>query len=250
MAPKSPYLVIIRHGQSYYNAKKIFTGWIDTPLTSLGKKEAREAGILLKKNNFSFDYLFTSILRRAWQTNKEILKQMKINPKIVRDWRLNERFYGALQGRKKWKVVEEYGEEQVFQWRRGFRARPPPISPKSPMYPGNQKKYLRIKKTGWPLTESLADTYARAIPFFKKEIFPKLKKGNNVLISAHGNSLRSIMKYLEKISDKDISHVNIPTAVPRVYEFKNNFSLKKVYYLGNQAKIKKMIEAVKNEAKK
>ncbi len=228
-------IVIIRHGESIWNQKNIFTGWTDIKLSKKGIKEAQNAGKILKKNNFFFNKIYTSVLNRSIHTAWEILYKLNLTwIKVSKNWQLNERHYGALQGLNKDKTIKKYGEKKVQKWRRSYYKCPPKITIKDKRYPGKEKKYkyINIKNNKIPTGESLFDTYNRVIPFWKKKIYPKLKN-NNLLIVAHGNSLRALIKYIEKISENDILKLEIPTGIPLVYEYliKNKFKIIKKYYL-------------------
>lgn len=220
-------LVLLRHGESEWNRQNRFTGWTDVGLSVKGKREAKQAGKLLKKEGFVFDVAFTSVLKRAIDTTKITLKEMGLKIPVEESWRLNERHYGALQGLNKAETSKKYGEEQVFLWRRGYAIRPP-----------------LLKGRG----ESLKDTYDRVLPYWKNEIVPAIKSGKKVLVSAHGNSLRALIKYLDGISDKKILELNLPTGVPLVYELDEKLKPKRHYYLGSAALVRKKISGVKKQA--
>ena len=224
------YLVLIRHGESVWNQENRFTGWTDVPLSEKGKKEAECAGELLKNAKIHFSVAYTSVLARAKDTLSIIQSVLKEDIPTREDWHLNERHYGALQGLNKDETRKKYGEEQVHQWRRSFDVRPPALTKEDERYPGNDKKYQNLTSDELPLTECLKDTLDRAKPYYQKEIEPKLKN-ENVLIVAHGNSLRAIRMYLENISEKDIMDLEIPTGVPFVYEFDGDLKVMKSYYL-------------------
>lgn len=212
-------LVIMRHGQSLWNMTNQFTGWSDVELSDNGVAEAVKAGNNLKLNNFDFDICYTSYLKRAIKTLNIVLEQMdKQWLNVIKDWHLNERHYGALQGLNKDETKKQYGEEQVFIWRRSYNVAPPKLDESDLRNPAKDVKYKAVSPSDLPLGESLEDTYNRVIPFFLSEIKPKLEMDKNVLIVAHGNSLRALVKYLEKLSDEEITKVNIPTGVPLVYE--------------------------------
>lgn len=212
-------LVIMRHGQSLWNMTNQFTGWSDVDLSDNGVAEAVKAGKNLKLNNFDFDICYTSYLKRAIKTLNIALEQMdKQWLNVIKDWHLNERHYGALQGLNKDETKKQYGEEQVFIWRRSYNVAPPKLDESDLRNPSKDVKYKKISSLNLPLAESLEDTYNRVIPFFLSEIKPKLEMDKNILIVAHGNSLRALVKYLEKLSDEEITKVNIPTGVPLVYE--------------------------------
>ena len=209
----------MRHGQSLWNMTNQFTGWSDVDLSDNGVAEAVKAGKNLKLNNFDFDICYTSYLKRAIKTLNIALEQMdKQWLNVIKDWHLNERHYGALQGLNKDETKKQYGEEQVFIWRRSYNVAPPKLDESDLRNPSKDVKYKKISSLNLPLAESLEDTYNRVIPFFLSEIKPKLEMDKNILIVAHGNSLRALVKYLEKLSDEEITKVNIPTGVPLVYE--------------------------------
>ncbi len=244
-------LVLIRHGESTWNKANNFTGWTDVPLSEKGKKEAKQAGQILKKKGYTFDIAFDSFLKRSHQTRKLVLEEMGLYRKIPvnKSWRLNERHYGALQGLNKAKTAEKCGEKQVHLWRRGYDVRPPALDKKDKRWPGNQARYRDVPKKYLPLTESLKDTVKRVVPLWKENIVPLLKEGKRVVIFAHGNSLRALVKYLDKISDKNIPHLNIPTGIPLVYELDDKLRPIRHYYLGDKEKIKKAQEKVKKQGK-
>lgn len=223
-------LVLLRHGQSIWNKENRFTGWTDVPLSKEGTVEAHEAGKLLKENGFNFDIAYTSVLKRAIDTLDIVLKEMNLNVPIIYDYHLNERHYGALQGLNKDETRKKYGDEQVLLWRRSADVRPPALTKEDPRYPGNDSKYKDISEEELPLTENLNDTIKRTAVFFEEEIKAKLKD-NNVLIVAHGNSLRGLIKYLEKLTDDEIISFEIPTGVPYVYELDSNLNIIKKYFL-------------------
>ena len=225
-------LVLLRHGKTQYNIDKKFCGWTDVELGPVGENEARQAGRLLKKNGFEFDAAYTSALRRAIDTTKIALKEMGA-PKtpVVEHWRLNERCYGALQGLRHEEMAEKYGGEQVFKWRRSFDARPPQLEKSDPRYPGNDPKYSGLKENELPRGESLEDTINRVMPYWEGEIIPAVKSGKRVLVSASGNSLRAIVKIIDKIPDDKIPLLEIPTGKPLVYEFGPGLAPIRHYYL-------------------
>lgn len=242
-------LVLLRHGESTYNKQNRFSGWTDVPLTSKGRQQAREAGRTLKKAGFRFDVVFTSFQKKATKTTSIVLNEMRLKIPVCKSWMLNERHYGALQGLNKAEMSKKYGEEQVHLWRRSYDIRPPALKKTDRRYPGNQKKYMGISKSKLPLTESLKDTVGRLMPYWKKEIVPKLKGGKKVLISAHGNTLRALVKYLDKIPNSKITSFNIPTGTPLVYELNNNLKPIRHYFLGDKKKIEKEIKRVAEQAK-
>ncbi|MDD5696827.1 MAG: 2,3-diphosphoglycerate-dependent phosphoglycerate mutase [Candidatus Pacebacteria bacterium] len=224
-------LVIIRHGESVWNKENIFTGWVDVGLSEKGKEEARRAGKLLKEKGFVFDLAYTSVLKRAVDTLDILLKEMELEIPVKRSWRLNERFYGALQGQNKDEIKEKYGEEQFKLWRRSYETRPLAITKDSDMYPGKDEKYKELKEEEIPLTESLKDTEARVLHYLQNEIFLELKQGKKIIVSAHGNSIRAMVKILENVSGEEIARTEIPMGVPLVYELDENLKLIKKYYL-------------------
>lgn len=229
---KSNTVVLIRHGQSIWNELNKFTGWYDATLSENGKNEAQSAAILLKKNKFSFDYAYTSVLTRAIYTLRYILDELNQNWILVKkSWCLNERHYGALEGLNKDEVIKKYGEKQVLLWRRSFNIVPPKINIQDKRFPGNDLRYSNLHLSDIPLGESLEMTSKRVIPYWKTVIYPKLQDNKKILIVAHGNSLRALMQHLNNISNKDIIKLNIPTAVPIILEFDQNNSLIEWYYL-------------------
>ena len=218
-------LILLRHGESVWNKENRFTGWTDVDLSSKGVDEAINAGKIMKNNNITFDVAFSSVLLRAKRTLELVLKEMNVNVPIYYSYRLNERHYGALQGLNKDETRKKYGEEQVHIWRRSYDVRPPMLTIDDPRYPGNDPLYKDLSKDELPLTECLKDTLDRVLPYYNNEIKTHLLKGENVLIVAHGNSIRSIIKYIENISDEDIMNVEIPTAVPYIYELDNELNI-------------------------
>jgi 2,3-bisphosphoglycerate-dependent phosphoglycerate mutase len=244
-------VVLLRHGESEWNKENRFTGWKDVDLSEKGVIEAHEAGKTLKSEGFSFDMAFTSVLKRAiktlWITLEE-LDQMWIP--VTRSWRLNERHYGALQGLNKAETAEKYGDDQVLVWRRSYDTPPPALTKDDERYPGHDARYKDLNESETPLTECLKDTVERFLPYWHETIAPEIKKGKKVVIAAHGNSLRALVKYLDNISDADITNLNIPTGIPLVYELDEDLKPIKNYYLGDQEKIKAAAEAVANQAKK
>ncbi len=225
-------LVLVRHGQSVWNLENRFTGWTDVELSDNGIKEAKEAGKLLKENEFMFDVAYTSVLKRANETLNIILKKLgEENIPIHYSWKLNERHYGALQGLNKDDTRKKYGDDSVKIWRRSASVRPPLLNEEDDRYPGRDDKYKDLKKSELPLGECLMDTLKRVIDYYETEIKKSLLSGQNVIIAAHGNSLRSLIKYLENISDDDIMNVEIPTGKPYVYELDDNLNIINKYYL-------------------
>ena len=225
-------LVLVRHGQSEWNLENRFTGWTDVELTEQGMKEAEEAGIALREQGFHFDLAYTSVLKRAEHTLNLILKEMgEENIEIKRNWRLNERHYGALQGLNKDETKEKYGAEQVLLWRRSTDVRPPELDVTDPRYPGNDPKYKDLTEDELPKTENLIDTIKRVTQYWNSDIEKSLKEGKNVIIVAHGNSLRGLMKYLDNISDEDIIKLEIQTGNPICYELDDNLKPIRHYYV-------------------
>lgn len=225
-------LVLVRHGQSEWNLENRFTGWTDVELTEQGMKEAEDAGIALREQGFHFDLAYTSVLKRAEHTLDLILKEMgEENIEIKRNWRLNERHYGALQGLNKDETKEKYGAEQVLLWRRSTDVRPPELDVTDPRYPGNDPKYKELTEDELPKTENLIDTIKRVTQYWNSDIEKSLKEGKNVIIVAHGNSLRGLMKYLDNISDEDIIKLEIQTGNPICYELDDNLKPIRHYYV-------------------
>ncbi|MDP4086885.1 MAG: 2,3-diphosphoglycerate-dependent phosphoglycerate mutase [Bacillota bacterium] len=232
-------LVFIRHGQSKYNLENRFTGWKDVDLTDDGYSEAREAGVILKKHGFTFDVAYTSVLKRAIRTLWIILHEMDLVwIPVYKSWRLNERHYGALQGLDKDEVVKKFGKEKVNEWRRSANERPPEISSKNHLHDLSDLKYASVKKEDIPLTESLIDTEKRALVYWEKQIVPDLKENKRIIISAHGNTLRSLIKYLDNIPDDGVVSLNIPNSTPLVYELDDNLKPIRHYYLCHEGEIK------------
>ena len=224
-------LVLLRHGESVWNKENRFTGWTDVDLSENGVKEAENAGKLLKEKGYTFDVSFTSVLKIANKTLEIVLKEMNLDIPVHYSYRLNERHYGALQGLNKDEMRKKFGEEQVHIWRRSYDVRPPELTKEDERYPGNDPKYKDLTPEELPLTECLKDTLERVLPYYNNEIKKHLENKENVLVVAHGNSLRSIIKYLENISDADIMSVEIPTGVPYVYELDDNLNIKEKYFL-------------------
>ncbi|MCR5789809.1 MAG: 2,3-diphosphoglycerate-dependent phosphoglycerate mutase [Lachnospiraceae bacterium] len=243
-------LVLVRHGESEWNKLNLFTGWHDVDLSEKGHEEAKQGGKILKEEGYDFDVAYTSYLKRAIHTLNHILDEMDRNwIPVNKAWQLNERHYGALQGLNKSETAEKYGEDQVKIWRRSFDVKPPALEPDSPEAPQNQEMFRNVDKSVLPLHESLETTIERAVPFFNDVIKKDMQAGKRVIIAAHGNSLRALVKYFDNISDEDIIGVNIPTGVPLVYEFDDNFKAINHYYLGDQEALKAKMEAVANQGK-
>jgi len=243
-------IVLLRHGESIWNKENRFTGWKDVDLTDKGREEAAEAGKALKKEGFVFDLAFTSVLKRANKTLEITLKEMGLeNIPVKRSWRLNERHYGALQGLNKSETASKHGEEQVLIWRRSYNISPPALEKNDDRFPGNDPLYNDINIEDLPLTECLKDTVERFLPYWFNEIVPAIKTNRNIIIAAHGNSLRALVKHLDNISDEEILKLNIPTGLPLIYELDDLLKPVKSFYLGNPEKVKKAIEAVANQGK-
>lgn len=244
-------LVMIRHGESVWNKENLFTGWTDVDLSENGRNEAKLGGKVLKDNGYSFDICYTSYLKRAIHTANYVLEQLDEEwIPVIKTWKLNERHYGALQGLNKSETAEKYGEDQVKIWRRSFDVRPPALDETDERNPALQPMFKNVDKNELPLCESLKDTIARVIPYYEETIKKDMAAGKNVLIAAHGNSLRALVMYLDDISEKDILELNIPTGVPLVYELNNDFKPVKHYYLGDQKLIEQKMNAVKNQGAK
>ena len=243
-------LVLIRHGESEWNKSNLFTGWTDVDLTEKGISEATTAGKLLKEEGFAFDLAYTSVLKRAIRTLWIVMDEMNLMwIPVIRDWRLNERHYGALQGLNKAETAAKYGEDQVKIWRRSYDTQPPALEESDPRFPGHDSRYASLSKEELPLTECLKDTVARFLPLWNDEIAPLVKQGKKVVIVAHGNSLRALVKHLDNVSEEEIISLNIPTGVPLVYELDKDLNPIKSYYLGDPEAIKKAMDAVANQGK-
>ena len=239
-------LVLIRHGQSSFNQENIFTGWTDVDLTNVGVEEAILAGKILKEHSFKFDKCYTSSLKRSIKTSFIILEQLdQLYIPIIKDFHLNERHYGAIQGLNKKETALKYGKQLVYEWRRSYSNPPPKLSEDDIRNPANIEQYKNINKAELPLTESLEDTVKRVMPYFSNEIIPQIKKGKRILVVAHGNSIRGLIKYFDNLSDDEIVDVDIPNAIPLVYEFNENFEIIRRYYIGNESEINKKIMKIK-----
>ena len=244
-------VVLLRHGESTWNKENRFTGWTDVDLSDKGREEALAAGRLLKQEGFSFDLAFTSVLTRAIRTCWMTLDELgELWIPVQRSWRLNERHYGALQGLNKAETAARHGEAQVKIWRRAYDIPPPPLGPDDPRHPSHDRRYASLSPSELPLTESLKDTVARFLPYWHETIAPAITTGQRVLIAAHGNSLRALVKYLDDISDTDIVELNIPTGIPLVYELDVRLRPIRSYYLGDQEAAKKAAAAVASQASK
>jgi 2,3-bisphosphoglycerate-dependent phosphoglycerate mutase len=243
-------LVLLRHGESQWNMENRFTGWADVDLTEKGKEEAKAAGELLKSEGFTFDKAFTSVQKRAIRTLWITLDEMDLMwIPVERSWKLNERFYGGLTGMNKAETAEKYGEDQVLIWRRSYDIPPPPLDKSSEYYPGNQPRYAGLSDAELPTTECLKDTVDRVVPYWEKAIAPEIKAGKKLIIAAHGNSLRALVKYLDNMTEDAILKLNIPTGVPLVYELDANLKPIRHYYLGDQEALAAKLQAVANQGK-
>ncbi len=243
-------VVLLRHGESVWNKENKFTGWTDVDLSEKGLQEAKESGQTLKKNGYTFDIAFTSVLKRAIRTLWIALDEMDLMwIPVERNWRLNERHYGALQGLNKAEMAKKFGEEQVLIWRRSYDTPPDALTKDDPRYPGLDPRYKDMDGKNIPLTECLKDTVARFLPYWHERIAPTIQSGKKVLIAAHGNSLRALVKYLDNISEEKIVSLNIPTGIPLVYELDDDLKPIKHYYLGDEEKIKKAVSSVANQGK-
>ena len=245
-------VVLLRHGESEWNRENRFTGWTDVDLSEKGLGEAKAAGKLLKDEGYVFDLAYTSVLKRAIRTLWITLDQMDLMwIPVIRNWRLNERHYGGLQGLNKSETAAKYGEQQVKVWRRSYDIPPPPLEKTDPRFPGNdpQGRYRDLKSDELPPTECLKDTVARFLPMWHDTIAPTIKSGKRVIIAAHGNSLRALVKYLDNIPENEIVELNIPTGIPLVYELDQGLKPIKHYYLGDQAAIAAAMNAVANQGK-
>ena len=244
-------LVLLRHGESTWNKENRFTGWTDVGLSEKGVEEAREAGRILGREGYTFDLAYTSVLKRAIKTLWLALEEMELMWIPVRNtWRLNERHYGALQGLNKLETVERHGEEQVKIWRRSYDVRPPALSPDDARAPRHDPRYAALKPEDLPLTECLKDTVGRVLPFWETTIAPAVRSGERVLVASHGNSLRALVKYLDKIPDEQIAGLNIPTGIPLVYELNDDLTPIRHSYLGDQAAIEHATQAVADQTRK
>ncbi len=244
-------LVIVRHGESTWNKENRFTGWTDVDLSEKGRQEAKEGGQVLKEEGYTFDVAYTSVLKRAIRTLWIVQDEMDLMwIPVHRSWRLNERHYGALQGLNKAETAAKFGEDQVKIWRRSYDIPPPPLTSDDERYPGNDPRYQGLSKEDLPLTECLKDTVARVLPLWEQTIAPAIRKGQKVLIAAHGNSLRALVMYLDKVPEADIVELNIPTGMPLVYELDDNLRPLKRFYLGDPEKVKAAMEAVAAQGKK
>jgi 2,3-bisphosphoglycerate-dependent phosphoglycerate mutase len=243
-------LVLLRHGESTWNRENRFTGWTDVDLSEKGVEEARQAGRVLKEQGFGFDLAFTSLLKRAVRTLWIVQDELDLMwLPVKKSWRLNERHYGALQGLNKSETAGKYGEAQVLIWRRSYDIPPPALEKSDPRYPGRDPRYSMLKPAQVPLSESLQDTYRRCLPYWHKSIAPAIKAGKRIIVAAHGNSIRALVKYLDAVSEEDIVNLNIPTGIPLVYELDSNLKRIKSYYLADAAELEKARRAVADQGK-
>jgi len=243
-------LILLRHGESIWNKENRFTGWTDVDLSEKGIQEAKQAGKILKKEGYSFDVAFTSVLKRAIRTLWIVQDEMNLMWLPVNiSWRLNERHYGALQGLNKAEIAAKYGEDQVLKWRRSYDIRPPALEKTDERSPGNDPKYKDLDNKDLPLTECLKDTVERFLPYWHEVIVPLIHADKRVIISAHGNSIRALVKYVDDVSDVDIVGINIPTGVPLIYELDESLKPIKNYYLGDPDEIKRATETVARQGK-
>jgi 2,3-bisphosphoglycerate-dependent phosphoglycerate mutase len=243
-------LVLLRHGQSTWNMENRFTGWTDVDLSGKGIEEARAAGRQMLSDGYVFDMAFTSVLKRAIRTLWLALDEMdRMWIPVQKTWRLNERHYGALQGLNKLETVERHGEKQVKIWRRSYDIRPPALAADDPRSPRNDPRYEQLKPEETPLTECLKDTVDRVLPYWTQMVAPEVRAGNRVLIASHGNSLRALVKYLDKVSDEAIVELNIPTGIPLVYELNDDLTPIRHFYLGDPAAVDKASQAVADQTR-
>jgi 2,3-bisphosphoglycerate-dependent phosphoglycerate mutase len=244
-------VVLLRHGESDWNKENRFTGWTDVDLSEKGRGEAREAGRLMAAEKYEFDVAYTSVLKRAIRTLWLALDEMDLLwVPVHRSWRLNERHYGGLQGLNKAETAAAHGDAQVKIWRRSYDIPPPPLTPEDPRHPSHDRRYAALSRAELPLTESLKDTVARFLPYWHETIAPDIRAGKRVIIAAHGNSLRALVKYLDNVSEDEIVELNIPTGVPLVYLLNDDLKPLQKYYLGDADAVKKAAEAVANQGKK
>jgi 2,3-bisphosphoglycerate-dependent phosphoglycerate mutase len=243
-------LVLLRHGESTWNKENRFTGWTDVDLTDKGREEAREAGRLMKQAHFEFDVAYTSVLKRAVRTLWIALDEMDMMwIPVHNSWRLNERHYGSLTGLNKAETAAKHGEAQVKIWRRSYDIPPPPLTAEDPGHPSHDRRYASLKRDELPVTESLKDTVARFLPYWHATIAPAIKAGKHVIIAAHGNSLRALVKYLDNVSEQEITELNIPTGIPLVYALNEDLRPLQKYYLGDPAAAPEKAAAVANQGK-
>lgn len=250
MSEASYKLVLLRHGESLWNVENRFTGWTDVDLSEKGKADARHAGEILKEEGYTFDVAHTSLLKRALRTLWQATDAMDLLwIPVHKTWRLNERHYGTLQGLNKSEMAEKYGEDQVKQWRRAYSVRPPLMESDNPLHPSHDPRYADVPAGELPGGEALEDTVGRVLPYWEQSIAPQVREGKRVLIVAHGNSLRALVKYLDDMSEEAVTELNIPVGIPLVYELDEHLKPLRHYYLGNQEEIAAQIEATANQGK-
>lgn len=243
-------VILIRHGESLWNKENRFAGWVDVDLSEKGIEEAHNAGKKLLEEGYVFDLAYTSFLKRASKTLDIVLGEMNLKEiPIIRSWKLNERHYGSLQGLNKSEMATKYGEEQVKMWRRGYDVTIPPLTKEDPMYPGNDPLYKDVKKEELPLSENLKMVVERVVPYWNDEIVPNIKASKKIIIAASGNSLRALIKHLEKLSAEEIVEINVPTAIPLVYELNDNLEVIKKYYLASEEQLRQALDTVANQGK-
>ncbi|CAF0796868.1 unnamed protein product [Adineta ricciae] len=243
-------LILLRHGESEWNEKNLFCGWNDVDLSQKGIEEGKQAGKWLKEQGYTFDVAYTSVLKRAIKTLYLIQEELDLHwTPVYRHWRLNERVYGDLQGKNKAQTVAKYGEDQVKIWRRAYDIPPPPLDESSEYNPKNDPKYQNVDKRLLPLTECLKDTFVRILPYWHDHIAPSIRSGQNVLICVHGTAVRALIKYLDQVSDGDISKIDVPTGIPLIYELDENMNPIRHYYVAPDDVVKKAIEKVMNQGK-
>lgn len=244
-------LVLLRHGESIWNRENLFTGWTDVGLSEKGTQEAMEGGRVMRQEGYVFDVAFTSVLKRAIKTLWIALEEMdQMWIPVHNSWRLNERHYGALQGLNKAQTAAKYGEEQVHVWRRSYDIRPPELTPTDSRFPGKDPRYANLRAEELPLTECLKDTIARTLPYWHETIAPTVRSGQRVIIAAHGNSLRGLVKYLDNVSEQEIVSLNIPTGIPLVYELDDDLKPLRHFYLGDPEAVKRAAQAVADQGKR
>jgi len=244
-------VVLLRHGESTWNKENRFTGWFDCDLSEGGIEEAKDAALVLTKEGFKFDIVFTSVLKRATRTAEIVLEEMNTpNIPIEKNWRLNERFYGGLQGLNKAETANKYGRNLVNLWRRSWATKPPAIKKDSQYWPGNDPRYKDLNKNLLPLSESLKNASERVLPYWEKKIVPVIKSKKSVLISGHGSGIRALVKHLNKLNDKEVENLNIPTGIPLVFELNRRMKAIDSYYLADDAKVMAAINKVKDQIKK
>ena len=243
-------IILLRHGESTWNKENRFTGWTDVDLSEKGKDEAKKAGQILKREGFLFDIAYTSVLKRAIRTLWIVLDEMDLMwIPVIRNWRLNERHYGDLQGLNKAETAKKFGDEQVKIWRRSYDIQPPALDKNDDRYPGKDPRYSALKESELPLTECLKDTVDRFVPYWENTIAPMVQSGKKVIIAAHGNSLRALVKYFDNIPNEEIVELNIPTGIPLVYELKEDLTPIRSFYLGDPEEIEKAAKAVAAQGK-